>query len=171
MSFFEKVKRALQKMKGRLIVYALAILVGIFGVVAPISRAITDAINVLHAQGSDLAWETFFMKLSYITDIGGNLTQVWTSEYFHNFWTGTKWFTLFALIFVFIGVCKALPKHEFSDIENGSSDWAEGGEQYRVLLKKPTEKRKGIILAEKNYLPVDKRGNVNVLVVRRLWCW
>ena len=69
------------------------------------------------------------------------------------------------------GVCKALPKHEFSDIENGSSDWAEGGEQYRVLLKKPTEKRKGIILAEKNYLPVDKRGNVNVLVVRRLWCW
>ena len=54
----------------------------------------------------------------------------------------------------------------FDDIENGSSDWAENGEQYRVLSKKS-----GIILAEKNYLPVDKRGNVNVLVVRRFWCW
>ena len=43
MGFGEKIKRALQKMKSRLIVYALAILVGIFGLVAPISRAITDA--------------------------------------------------------------------------------------------------------------------------------
>ena len=59
-----------------------------------------------------------------------------------------------------------MPKNEFTDIENGSSDWCVGGEQYRVLSKK-----EGIILAEKNYLPVDKRGNVNVLVVRRFWCW
>ena len=27
------------------------------------------------------------------------------------------------------------------------------------------------ILAEKNYLPVDKRGKVNVVVVRRIWFW
>ena len=65
-----------------------------------------------------------------------------------------------------IGIAKAFPKHEYQDIENGSSDWCEGGEQYRVLSKKS-----GIVLAEKNYLPVDKRGNVNVLVVRRFWCW
>ena len=61
---------------------------------------------------------------------------------------------------------KAIPKHEYEDIENGSSDWSENGEQYQVLSK-----NKGIVLAEKNYLPVDKRGNVNVLVVRRFWCW
>ena len=29
----------------------------------------------------------------------------------------------------------------------------------------------GIVLAEDNYLPVDKRGNVNVLVVGRIWIW
>ena len=29
----------------------------------------------------------------------------------------------------------------------------------------------GIILAEKEYLPTDKRGNVNVLVVGRFRCW
>ena len=79
---------------------------------------------------------------------------------------GSFYFVVFAIIFIFIGVYKALPKHEYDDIENGSSDWAQGGEQYRILSKKS-----GIILAEKNYLPVDKRGNVNVLVVRRFWSW
>ena len=33
------------------------------------------------------------------------------------------------------------------------------------------DKKKGIILAENHYLPVDKRGNVNVLVVGRFWFW
>ena len=32
-------------------------------------------------------------------------------------------------------------------------------------------KNKGIILAEDNYLPLDKRGNVNVLVVGRFRFW
>ena len=39
-------------------------------------------------------------------------------------------------------------------------------EQYKILSPK-----KGILLAEKNYLPVDKRGNVNVLIVGRFWFW
>lgn len=38
--------------------------------------------------------------------------------------------------------------------------WAEAGEQYKEISKK-----EGIILAENNYLPLDKRGNINVLVV------
>lgn len=61
--------------------------------------------------------------------------------------------------------CKINAKNEYSDIEHGSSDWA-SGEQYSVLSPK-----KGILLAEKHYLPVDKRGNVNVLVVGRFWFW
>lgn len=164
MGFGEKIKRALKKMKSRLIVYALAILVGIFGIVAPISRAVTDA-NIATQAGANW-FETFFLKLGYLTKIGENIVEVFSGKYFPAFWTGTKYFVLFAIFFIFIGVYKALPKHEYDDIENGSSDWAQGGEQYRVLSK-----NKGIILAEKNYLPVDKRGNVNVLVVRRFWCW
>ena len=42
--------------------------------------------------------------------------------------------------------------------------YSQTGEQYSVLSKK-----KGILLAEKHYLPVDKRGNVNVLIVGRIW--
>ena len=34
-----------------------------------------------------------------------------------------------------IGVAKAFPKHEYDDIEHGSSDWSENGEQYRILNK------------------------------------
>ena len=41
-------------------------------------------------------------------------------------------------------------------------------EFYAIIV---LSKNKGIVLAEKNYLPLDKRGNVNVLVVRRFWCW
>ena len=164
MGFGEKIKRALQKMRSRLIVYALAILVGIFGLVAPISRAVTDA-NIASQAGKDW-FEVFFMKLSYLTNIGENITSVFSTKYGPAFWAGTKWFILFSFMFIIVGVFKALPKHEYYEIENGSSDWAQNGEQYRVLSKK-----EGIILAEKNYLPVDKRGNVNVLVVRRFWCW
>ena len=73
--------------------------------------------------------------------------------------------TIFYSVFFFIGFVKSAPKNEFTDIEHGSSDWA-SGEQYSVLSPK-----KGILLAEKHYLPVDKRGNVNVLVVGRFWFW
>ena len=69
-------------------------------------------------------------------------------------------FTIIYAIFFVIGVARSAPKNEFTDFEHGSSDWSKNGEQYQVLSNK-----KGIILAENNYLPVDKRGNVNVLVV------
>ncbi len=74
--------------------------------------------------------------------------------------------TIIYSIFFFIGFVKSAPKNEYSDIEHGSSDWSQRGEQYQVL-----NKHKGIILAENNYLPVDKRGNVNVLVVGRIRFW
>ena len=75
-------------------------------------------------------------------------------------------FTIFYLLFFFIGIFKSAPKNEYSDIEHGSSDWSQGGEQYQIL-----NKNKGIVLAEDNYLPVDKRGNVNVLVVGLIRFW
>ena len=84
---------------------------------------------------------------------------------FKNSLVGTffsNWFviTIVYLIFFIIGIVRNKPKHQYNNIEHGSSDWSQGGEQYKILSNK-----EGIILAEKNYLPVDKRGNVNVLVV------
>ena len=74
--------------------------------------------------------------------------------------------TIFYSLFFFIGFVRTAPKNEYSDIEHGSSDWSQRGEQYQIL-----NRNKGIILAEDNYLPVDKRGNVNVLVVGRIRIW
>ena len=74
--------------------------------------------------------------------------------------------TIFYSVFFFIGFVRSAPKNEYSDIEHGSSDWSQRGEQYQIL-----NRDKGIILAEGNYLPVDKRGNVNVLVVGRFRFW
>lgn len=74
--------------------------------------------------------------------------------------------TIVYSIFFFIGFVRSAPKNEYSDIEHGSSDWSQRGEQYQIL-----NKNNGIVLAENNYLPVDKRGNVNVLVVGRIRIW
>jgi len=79
---------------------------------------------------------------------------------FSNYLKNLFGFSIFYITIVIIGIIRMMPKHRYNDIEHGSSDWSQHGEQYKVLSKKA-----GIILAEKNYLPLNKRGNVNVLVV------
>lgn len=102
---------------------------------------------------------------SAILDIGGNLSKILNGGYGSVFWKTEGYFTILLLICAVIGLVKSMPKNEYTDIEHGSSDWATG-EQYAVLNKK-----KGILLAENHYLPVDKRGNTNVLVVGRIRIW
>ncbi len=166
MGFFEKLKKALIKIKGKLIVAAILVLFILIMGVAPFSVAIKTGLTQV-TEGEFFNWEIFFMALGEgFLDPLQQFKMCFTPLYFTAFWQVTKWFLLVYAVFVFIGVARAFPKHEFDGIENGSSDWCENGEQYKVLSR-----NKGIVLAEKNYLPVDKRGNVNVLVVRRFWCW
>lgn len=75
-------------------------------------------------------------------------------------------FTILYVILIVVSLFKSAPKNEYSDIEHGSSNWSKNGEQYQILSR-----NKGIILSENNFLPVDKRGNVNVLVVGRFRFW
>lgn len=167
MGFFEKLKRAIKKIKGKLIVSAILVIAIIIFGIAPFSVSMTIARS---QEGVFFDWEVFFVTISqYLVSPGKTLKVCFLTEpinYLHSFLYITKWFLIFFGLFVLVGIAKAFPKHEYQDIENGSSDWSENGEQYKVLSK-----NKGIVLAEKNYLPVDKRGNVNVLVVRRFWCW
>ena len=105
--------------------------------------------------------DTFSQSYSHLGEVVGGLAS-YISEFFSLLWK----FTAVYIIFMFVGFVKTAPKNEFTDIEQGSSDWASSGEQYKILSR-----NKGIILAENNYLPVDKRGNVNVLVVGRFRFW
>ncbi len=167
MSFFERLKRAILKIKGKLIVSAILLVAIIIMGIAPFSVSILNGLNV---EGVFFDWEVMINSLiEYLPKPIDALKLCFTTEplnYAHSFFYITKCFLGFFGLFVLVGIAKAFPKHEYQDIENGSSDWSENGEQYKVL-----HKSKGIVLAEKNYLPVDKRGNVNVLVVRRFWCW
>lgn len=105
--------------------------------------------------------DTFVSSYTNFGEVFGNI-----GSYFGIFF-GWLWkLTIVYAIFMFVGFVRTAPKNEYTDIEQGSSDWASKGEQYKIL-----DSRKGIILAENNYLPVDKRGNVNILVVGRFWFW
>ena len=105
MGLGEKIRRALRKMKGRLIIYAVAVVVGIFAIVAPISRAVTDGINVAAETGNQTEGiQTFFYHLVYITEPGENIQKVFTQEYFGNFMQGVWIFLLIAVFFAIIGI-------------------------------------------------------------------
>lgn len=157
-----KIEGAMRRNKNAFIICGILWLFLVIVFVAPISFSIFEA-NV----DGQFSIEIFIEKLtSNITNpfktIGGIITQGVIKD-FISFLLG---FTVMYLVVFFIGFAKSAPKNEFSDIEHGSSDWSQRGEQYQVLSR-----NKGIILAEDNYLPLDKRGNVNVLVVGRFRFW
>ncbi len=156
-----KVKNALKKSKMALIIataiwIALSILLS-----APIAVSIKEA-TINNVFNSDKFFEVLF---SNFNAIGSNISKIFLPSYSPIYWKVEGYLTIGVLIMLVVGILKSMPKNEYTDIEHGSSDWA-SGEQYSVLSKK-----KGILLAENHYLPVDKRGNVNVLVVGRFRIW
>ena len=89
-----------------------------------------------------------------------SITKVFNSNVIGTFGTWTLCFTIILAIAVGIGAFKSRKRSKYQDIEHGSGDWSQGGEQYRVLSK-----NSGILLAQNNYLPLNKIGNINVLIV------
>lgn len=129
--------------------------------VAPVAYSIVES-NVNGSFDLAVFIEKIFPAITSFSTIG----VVFGTAYIGTFLKTLAYFTLIYLIFAVIGLFKSRPKHQYTDIEHGSSDWSEGGEQYKVLSK-----NKGIILAQDNYLPINKRGNINVLVVGRIRIW
>lgn len=157
-----KIEKALKKSNKAFIIGSILWVVLSIVLVSPIAVSIVEA-----TDNGIFSFESFIENLfSTIGSIGSNLGKVLSSNgYAGTFWKTEGYFTIVLLICVSVGLFKSMPKNEYTDIEHGSSDWATG-EQYAVLNKK-----KGILLAENHYLPVDKRGNTNVLVVGRIWIW
>ncbi len=153
-----KIKYAVKKGK------AVFIVVLILWIILSIVLIAPGAVSIIDSEKVNESILNLF--LNNISNFSSNLTKALSSEYAATFLKGELY--LFVALFVLagIGLMKSLPKNEYTDIEHGSSDWATGGEQYQILSPK-----KGILLAEKNYLPVDKRGNTNVLIVGRFRFW
>ena len=157
-----KLQSMLQNARKKLIVFAILWLVIIILGIAPFSASLTDAM-----QTGAFSFEIFLEHLGmYITSPFSSFGLIFTENYIGTFASSILYFSLFYLAAMLIGLLKARPKNEYTDIEHGSSGWAENGEQY-----KKKKKKNGIILAEDNYLPLNKMGNINVLVVGRFRFW
>lgn len=150
----EKIKYTISENKGKLIlVFILWVILSIV-IVGPLTVSIdahNHGFNFIKAFIENIQ-NPFTAFVASLSDIGLFLKTLFE-------------FTIAYIILIIVGIKRALPKSEYENIEYGSSAWCTGGEQYRVLSPKS-----GILLAEKNYLPLDKLGNTNVLVIRRFWC-
>ncbi len=155
-----KLQGAIRRTKKYFILYLILWLVIAIVFVMPIAYCT----QIASASGTFNLTVFFEHITEAVTSLGKTISEfpTYVGTYFSVLWKVTILYIL-ALI---IGMIKARPKNEFTDIEHGSSDWSKNGEQYRILSNK-----NGIILAQDNYLPVDKRGNVNVLVVGRFGFW
>ena len=150
-----KIEKALNDNKKYIILFLILWIVLEIILCMPLAVAIN---NSTHADGFYFSEfiENFVTEMMSFT----SFTKLGQEGVIPIFGKCTLLLTIAFLIFSTIGIIKSKPNNEYKDIENGSSDWSEGGEQYKILSK-----NKGIVLAENNYLPVDKPGNVNVLVV------
>ena len=151
-----KMQKAFKDNKKYIILFLVLWIVLEIVLIAPIAVATKESCNAAGQLELSLFIENVGKEISSFTAI----TKLVGTGAIGTFGKGTIWLTIIFLIVATIGIVRSKPKSDFKDIENGSSDWSQGGEQYKILSK-----NKGIILAEDNYLPLDKRGNVNVLVV------
>ena len=149
-----KVEGAIRKNKKYFIIFAILWLFIAIVLIVPV----TLGINTINTQ-KDLVAGIYKFAQSIQNPFAG-FAEINSNNLMAMYLKNVGLFSILFAIFFVIGVAKSAPKNEYTDFEHGSSDWSKNGEQYTVLSNK-----KGIILAEDNYLPVDKRGNVNVLVV------
>ena len=149
-----KVEGAIRRNKKYFILFTILWLFIAIVLIVPI----TVALNAAAIQGNTVSGLALFVETMKNPFEG--LSKIMSNNLMLAYLKNMGLFTIIFAIFFIVGVARSAPKNEYTDIEHGSSDWSKNGEQYTVLSNK-----KGIILAEDNYLPVDKRGNVNVLVV------
>lgn len=157
-----KIEGAIKRNRTNFIIFAILWIIIAIVFVMPIAHSSYQA-NITGKFDLPVFVETLGTSVMHpLQTLGTVLTEGASGTYFSILMV----VTIFYALFFFVGIVRTAPKNEYSDIEHGSSDWSQRGEQYQIL-----NKNKGIILAENNYLPVDKRGNVNVLVVGRIWIW
>ena len=153
-----KIRNTIKKSKMVFVVMAVVwIALGIL-LMAPIAVSIVEA----SANGTFDSNEFFSALFPRFGTIGKNMSEVFKPEVISTYGKCMGWCTFGVIILGIYGMLKSMPRNEYTDIEHGSSDWSTNKEKYKVLSP-----NKGILLAEKHYLPVDKRGNVNVMVVGR----
>lgn len=116
-----KMQNMAKNLKKHYIFFIIVWLIFAILFVAPIAIAIARTVS----GGADFILMKFIeYSIAEISSFTG-ITRVFTSEYLP-FWGKTMLFyTLAYIVLIMIGVYKAAPKHEYTNIEHGSSDWSE----------------------------------------------
>lgn len=132
------------------------IILGVIGIIINIFILAPFAVSMENSDMSNfkeyiLKWDTY--KQAIFSE--GNVND--------NFKTYTSLFWMIYLATIVIIILKKKGNNDYEGIEHGSSDWAKFGEQYTPdgLSK---DKSSGFILAEKNFLPLTRKGNLNILI-------
>ena len=155
-----KIKSFMGKFKKYIFIYLVVWIILAILLVAPVAYTFTEA----RLNGTNWIEE---MTLHFVDNfLKFPIMNEFEQTYMDDFIKAMEIYSIAYWIMVFIGIYKSLPKSDFENIEHGSSDWCLPGEQYSILSKK-----QGLILAKDNYLPIDKKGNINVLIVGRFWFW
>jgi len=157
-----RISETLRKNKKNFVIYAILWLIGVIVFVMPFCIGAVDG----KIGGQPDLSRFMEISLTYIKTPFSSFNKVFNEEYIQTFKEMLLWFTVACVGLAIIGTIRNASRSEYENIEHGSSDWSKNGEQYKIL-----NKSRGIILAEDNYLPLDKRGNTNVLVVGRFRVW
>ena len=158
----EKFLKTIKQSKRFLIIIAVLWIILAIVLVSPIAYSITESTNTSGQFNMNTFIEQVIPAISSFT----TFFKMFSAKYIGTFGSSLINYTILFIICSIIGFIKSKPKGDYHDMEHGSSDWSEHGEQYKVL-----DRNKGLILAEDNYLPIDKRGNINTLIVGRFWFW
>ena len=151
----DRLKRTLKKNRTSFIIILVLWVIISIVLVAPIAYAIGKS-QVNGVFNPNTFIQELFPAITSFTSIG----KIFSEGYLSIYGSVLLYFTIIFIILTAIGLYKSRIKSDYTDIEHGSSDWSENGEQYQILSR-----NKGIILAQNNYLPIDKRGNINTLIV------
>ena len=156
MKTIEKIIKLLKKNMMLLVIiwFVLAI-----GIIPTISMTIAQGSRLASAEiDSSLPFVGNFMYFlsSPIKTLGYIFNPIYFGTYIETLKTYSAIYFLLAIFLAF----KYEEAKPYDGSEYGSARWSKNGEQYKVLSK-----TSGIILAKHNYLPVDKQGNTNVMVI------
>lgn len=158
--YMSNFKSFMEKFKKNIFIFLIVWIIIAILLIAPLTYIKTESILAGQPFISAVVTQYLDVLLKF------PITVIFEEKYVGDFIKGFEIYSIIYWIFIIYSIYKTLPKSRYDKIEHGSSDWCMPGEQYKILSKKS-----GLILAKDNYLPIDKPGNVNVLIVGRIWCW
>lgn len=153
----DKISYAVQNAKKYFIFGLILWIVLILFLVLPFSIAYPGAIT---EKGDFDLYEFGAQIPDLFFDVSGNLSKLSQKEYFDIFFGAFPKVTIIFIVAYAFAVYWSKHSHNYDEIEHGSADWCTKSEMYKIL-----NRNRGILLAENIFLPLDKFGNTNVLVV------